>query len=47
MSAVEPLNTALSGRYRAERFLAEIKTNANLQHPHVLPLFASGDGGAE
>ena len=26
----------------AERFLAEIKTTANLQHPHILPLFDSG-----
>ena len=25
-----------------ERFLAEIKTTANLQHPHILPLFDSG-----
>ncbi len=27
----------------AERFLAEIKTTANLQHPHILPLFDSGE----
>src|SRR6185369_4031426 len=26
----------------AERFLTEIRTTANLQHPHVLPLFDSG-----
>jgi serine/threonine protein kinase len=26
----------------AERFLSEIKTTANLQHPHILPLFDSG-----
>jgi len=26
----------------AERFLAEIKTTPNLQHPHILPLFDSG-----
>jgi eukaryotic-like serine/threonine-protein kinase len=25
-----------------ERFLAEIETTANLQHPHLLPLFDSG-----
>jgi TolB-like protein/predicted Ser/Thr protein kinase len=25
-----------------ERFLAEIRTTANLQHPHILPLFDSG-----
>ena len=27
----------------AERFLAEIETTANLQHPHILPLFDSGE----
>ncbi len=27
----------------AEHFLAEIKTTANLQHPHILPLFDSGE----
>jgi serine/threonine protein kinase/Flp pilus assembly protein TadD len=27
----------------AERFLAEIKVTANLQHPNLLPLFDSGD----
>ena len=28
----------------AERFLKEIETTANLQHPHILPLFDSGRG---
>ena len=27
----------------AERFLAEIKTTASLQHPHILPLHDSGE----
>jgi serine/threonine-protein kinase len=27
------------------RFLAEIKTTANLQHPHILPLHDSGEAG--
>jgi serine/threonine protein kinase len=27
----------------AERFLQEITTTANLQHPHILPLHDSGD----
>ena len=26
-----------------ERFVAEIKTTAQLQHPHILPLFDSGE----
>ncbi len=29
----------------AERFLAEIKVTANLQHPNLLPLFDSGEAG--
>ncbi len=28
-------------RFYAERFVQEIKTTANLQHPHILPLFDS------
>jgi serine/threonine protein kinase len=27
----------------AERFVQEIETTANLQHPHILPLFDSGE----
>ena len=27
----------------AERFLQEIKVTANLRHPHILPLFDSGE----
>jgi hypothetical protein len=27
----------------AERFVQEIKTTAALSHPHILPLFDSGD----
>ena len=33
----------LSAVVSAERFLAEIRTTANLQHPHILPLFDSGE----
>jgi len=29
----------------AERFVQEIKTTANLQYPHILPLFDSGEAG--
>ena len=37
------LRPELSAILGAERFLAEIKTTANLQHPHILPLFDSGE----
>jgi serine/threonine-protein kinase len=29
----------------SDRFLAEIRTTATLQHPHILPLFDSGEAG--
>ncbi|MFN2316695.1 MAG: protein kinase [Gemmatimonadales bacterium] len=40
--AIKVLRPELSAVIGAERFLAEIKTTANLQHPHILPLFDSG-----
>ena len=40
--AVKVLNPEIGAVLGAERFLAEIKTTANLQHPHLLPLFDSG-----
>jgi serine/threonine-protein kinase len=33
----------LAAAVGAERFLAEIRTTANLQHPHILPLHDSGE----
>ncbi|MFT5434825.1 MAG: serine/threonine protein kinase, partial [Myxococcota bacterium] len=41
--AVKVLKPELAAVIGADRFLAEIKTTANLQHPHILPLFDSGD----
>jgi eukaryotic-like serine/threonine-protein kinase len=41
--AVKVLRPELSAVIGAERFLAEIKLTANLQHPHILPLFDSGE----
>ena len=41
--AVKVLRPELAAVIGAERFLAEIKTTANLQHPHILPLFDSGE----
>jgi serine/threonine-protein kinase len=41
--AVKVLRPELAAVVGADRFLAEIKTTANLQHPHILPLFDSGE----
>jgi len=41
--AVKVLRPELAAVIGAERFLAEIKTTAALQHPHILPLFDSGE----
>ncbi len=35
--ALKVLKPELAAVVGAERFLAEIKTTANLQHPHILP----------
>jgi len=43
--ALKVLRPELASVIGAERFLAEIKTTANLQHPHILPLFDSGEVG--
>jgi len=40
--ALKVLKPELAARVGAERFLAEIKTTAGLQHPHILPLHDSG-----
>jgi eukaryotic-like serine/threonine-protein kinase len=41
--ALKVLKPELSAVVGAERFLTEIQTTANLQHPHILPLFDSGE----
>jgi serine/threonine-protein kinase len=43
--AIKVLRPELAAVIGAERFLAEIRTTANLQHPHILPLFDSGAAG--
>ena len=40
--AVKVLKPDLAAALGAERFLREIETTANLRHPHILPLFDSG-----
>ena len=41
--ALKVLRPEVAASVGAERFLTEIKTTANLQHPHILPLFDSGE----
>src|SRR3954454_19178688 len=41
--ALKVLDPELGAVLGADRFLAEIKVTANLQHPNLLPLFDSGD----
>ncbi len=43
--ALKVLNAELGAVLGTERFLSEIETTANLQHPHLLPLFDSGEAG--
>jgi len=41
--AIKVLHPELSALLGPERFLKEIELTANLQHPHILPLFDSGN----
>jgi len=41
--ALKVLRPELSAILGGERFLHEIRTTANLQHPHILPLYDSGE----
>jgi serine/threonine-protein kinase len=41
--ALKVLKPELAAVLGGERFLQEIKTTASLQHPHILPLFDSGE----
>jgi eukaryotic-like serine/threonine-protein kinase len=41
--AIKVLHPELAAALGADRFLAEIKTTARLQHPHILPLLDSGE----
>ena len=43
--AIKVLHEDLGATLGPERFLAEIKTTAKLQHPHILPLLDSGEAG--
>mgnify|MGYP002622691091 CR=1 FL=1 len=49
--AIKVMKPEVSAELAADRFLREIRTTANLQHPHIVPVFDSGsvsgppDGG--
>jgi serine/threonine-protein kinase len=45
--ALKVLRPELAAVIGAERFLAEIRTTANLQHPNILPLFDSGEADGQ
>ena len=47
MVAIKVLNPELAEALGTERFLREIKTAANLTHPHILPVHDSGSAGGE
>ena len=44
--AIKVLRPEVAVAIGADRFLAEIKTTAQLKHPHILPLFDSGSAAA-
>ena len=41
--AIKVLRPDIGAALGAERFLREIKTTANLRHPHIVPLYDSGE----
>jgi hypothetical protein len=41
--AIKVLRPELASALGPERFLREIQTTANLRHPHILPLYDSGE----
>src|SRR5205809_345259 len=43
--ALKVLKPELAALLGIERFLSEIRVTAHLQHPHILPLFESGQAG--
>jgi eukaryotic-like serine/threonine-protein kinase len=43
--ALKVLRPELGAVLGVDRFLSEIRVTANLQHPHLLPLFDSGEAG--
>src|ERR1051326_5375611 len=44
--ALKVLHPELAATLGPERFLREIRTTARLEHPHILPVFDSGEAQA-
>ncbi len=44
--ALKVMKSQIVATVGADRFVKEIRTTANLKHPHILPLFDSGSAGA-
>src|SRR5262245_65203785 len=44
--AVKVMKPDIVATVGADRFVKEIRTTAHLKHPHILPLFDSGETGA-
>ncbi len=45
--AIKLLDRSVAGMVSVDRFLKEIRVMATLQHPHILPLFDSGEAAGE
>ena len=45
--ALKVLHQDVASSLGVDRFLAEIKTTARLQHPHILPLYDSGEAAGQ
>jgi eukaryotic-like serine/threonine-protein kinase len=45
--ALKVLRPDLTQALGAERFLREIRVTSRLQHPHILPVFDSGDAASQ
>jgi len=41
--AIKVMHPEVSAGLAADRFLLEIRTSAGLQHPHIVPVFDSGE----
>ena len=45
--AVKVMRPEVSAELASDRFLLEIRTSARLQHPHIVPVFDSGDADGQ